>query len=177
MDCGGVVQTMFAADPAMAASLKPFSDACEATFVARAFSIRTPQKQFLGPKRYLLRSKYYGKYILGPDTDRARRFFGSGGGRCDDAYWSGGLNLLVQKCPNPLLQTQSGGHIHGAFPDECTLDCKAVFLPFYHECEDRIAAEPYQAGNDGAAADDGRSYANFLAKCQAVKGKPKGGGH
>ena len=38
-----------------------------------------------------------------------------------------------------------------------------------HRCEDRIAAEPYQAN-----ADNRRAYANFLAVCQAA---PAGGGH
>ena len=37
-------------------------------------------------------------------------------------------------------------------------------------CEERIAAEPYQANED-----DGRAYANFLAVCQATPGP--GGGH
>lgn len=97
-------------------------------------------------------------------------YFGSGGGRCDDDYWRAGLQLITQKCPSPgVNQVYQAGHLSGNFPETCEPACKALFEPFYAECEDRIAAEPYQDN-----ADNRRAYANFLAVCQAA---PGGGGH
>ena len=94
-------------------------------------------------------------------------------------------------CPVRLQFHLTANHLSGAFPETCEPACKALFEPFYaeyeatcrpltpchadascrcvHRCEERIAAEPYQANED-----DGRAYANFLAVCQAA---PGGGGH
>ena len=108
---------------------------------------------------------------IGPFSDTCETtFFGSGSGRCDDTYWQAGLQIITQVCPNPGSQVLQGAHLAGPFPSTCSPQCSAVFLPFFEECETKIAAEnAYQANTD-----DARSYTNFAATCQAAT---PGGGH
>ena len=99
-------------------------------------------------------------------------FLGSGAGRCDNAYWAAGLQLIDQNCdgPNGLSFGVAGGHLQGSFLTTCSQPCKEIFEPFYTECVDKIALEAYQTDPT-----DARSYAGFLAICQATPAA--GGGH
>ena len=117
-----MIEQMFASTPQMASTIGAFSDACEATYFGSG-----------GGACPLVASSSFGRHCL----TRCRRI----AGRCDDDYWRAGLQLITQKCPSPgVNQIYQAGHLSGAFPETCEPACKALFEPFYAECEPRHPA-------------------------------------